>query len=88
VSVVFIQDPVAGVVYVLDPQSHSARKIVMTMREAGSPPRDIQSLAPITGNGRTDASNISSEALGSQIIEGFVVQGVRLTRLLPGGPDR
>jgi len=86
VSVVFIQDPLAGVVYVLDPQAHSARKIVMAMRETDSS-AEIPKSALIAGNGRADRSNIRSEDLGSQIIEGFVVQGVRLTRLLAAGQN-
>ena len=85
VYAVFIQDPVAGVVYVLDPQSHSARKIVMAMPETDSPPAEIKSFASTDGNGRKDANNIGSEALGIQIIEGFVVQGVRSTVIVPSG---
>ena len=82
VSAVFIQDPVAGVVYVLDPQAHSARKIVIALSETDSSP--IKSLVPIVGGGHP-ADNSKSEALGIQIIEGFVVQGTRLTRSLPVG---
>lgn len=85
VPVVFIQDPVAGVVFVLDSQLHSARKIVMAMRESNSPPAEINSRASIIGNVRPDGSTIKNEALGIQIIESFVVQGNRLTRSLPAG---
>ena len=85
VSAVFIQDPVAGVVYVLDPQSHTARKIVMAMPETDSPPAETKNSESIAGNGRKDVSNTTSEALGIQIIEGFVVHGVRSIHLLPAG---
>jgi hypothetical protein len=85
VSVVFIQDPAAGVVYVLDPQGHSARKIAMAMGEADSSPAETKKFASATENGRKDGSNIRSEGLGIQIIEGFVVHGTRLTRTLASG---
>jgi hypothetical protein len=81
--VVFIQDPVTGAAYVLDPQSHFARKIVMPMRETDRPPGAVKGLAAMVGTAGPNGGNIKSDDLGIQFIQGFMLQGSRLTRSLP-----
>ena len=71
-SVVFIQDPPAGVAYVLEAQSRIARKIALAKADAANSPLGDSPL----GN----ATNVETESLGTQIIEGLIAQGTRLTR--------
>ena len=76
---VFINDPVAGISYVLDPNSHTVRQRPIAL---GGP-----------SNGRTrqetrmragDAA-VKREELGAQVIQGITVQGKRVTRTIPVG---
>ena len=86
-QVIFINDPVAGVGYILDPGRKIARKI------AGRPGRGGGSLGGGPGGrgGRgPDSSprpypNVSTESLGSKNIEGLLVQGTRVIRTVPTG---
>jgi len=73
---VFINDPVAGINYMLDPQKHSARK--MTFR-AGGPPQ-----APPQFTKR-DSPEAKTESLGKQVIEGIEAEGTRTTVTIPAG---
>jgi hypothetical protein len=91
---IFINDPVAGVSYVLDPTRKTARKIVMPKFErgpgrGGKPPLPKELAGPKGpggGNGpRRQNANITTESLGSQNIEGVLVQGTRVTRTIPAG---
>lgn len=82
---IFINDPVAGVSYVLNPANMTYRK--MTMR-AGGPGRG----GPGPGRGGRGPGgnagtnpNVITESLGSQSIEGNLVQGTRNTRTVPAG---
>jgi hypothetical protein len=79
-AVVFIQDPAAGVVYVLEGNSRSARKIAMPDDKT---PR-VQSETP--NGGRTGSIDATTESLGPQLIEGIPAEGTRITRIRrPGG---
>lgn len=79
-SVVFIQDPTAAVVYVLEPQSKLARKRAAAVAETASQPADIQRGAP-----KTEPTSIKTEWIGTQIIEGLQAEGTRITRTLAAG---
>ena len=84
---IFINDPVAGVTYVLDPARKIARKMYRPTMQPG----------PRTGpgvrkggnaqrpNARGRDSNVTTELLGNQNIEGLLVQGTRVTRAIPAG---
>lgn len=72
-SVVIINDPVAGFAYVLDPQSQSAR------RTASLP------AALVSGASGIATAELKSQSLGSQNVEGFQVEGRRITRMVPAG---
>jgi hypothetical protein len=72
-QLVFIDDPVADVHYVLDPRNHTARK----MRRA-----------PDSAAGRTwphPSFESKTESLGKQVIEGIEAEGTRSTITIPVG---
>jgi hypothetical protein len=69
---IFINDPVAGAYYELDPRKHSARKI--TLRPGPAP------MSP-----PPSSSKAKKEALGTQVIEGVEAEGTRTTVIIPAG---
>jgi hypothetical protein len=71
-QMVFIHDPVAGVQYVLDPRSHTARK----MKSWSGP--GPQHKAP-------SSTQVKTESLGTQTIEGVEAEGTRTTLTIPAG---
>jgi len=76
---IFINDPVAGVAYVLDPVRKTARKFTLpTPRQPR--PNDGQQFQ----RGNPDP-NSSTSSLGSKTIEGVLVQGTQVTRTIPAG---
>jgi len=89
---IFINDPVAGVGYVLDPVRKVARKTTRPNLRAlprpgaggpqpGNPP---QGNRPRPNAARRDAS-ATTESLGTRNIEGILVEGTRVTRTIPAG---
>lgn len=105
---IFINDPVAGVNYVLDPARKIARKMPrprFLQRGPGGPGRGGAANGPGPGGPgrgpggnppqtgtargprpeRRQNSSVTSESLGSQNIEGHLVQGTRVTRTIPAG---
>jgi hypothetical protein len=78
-AVVIIQDPAAGVAYILDGNSRSARKIAM-------PDDKMPRAQPETTNSeRTGSIDATAESLGPQLIEGIPADGTRITRIIPAG---
>jgi len=77
-SLAFINDPVAGVSYVLDLTNHAATK-----RTLPSPPAG----APATGprRGLANSGNTKTESLGRQLISGIPADGTRTTVTIPAG---
>jgi hypothetical protein len=107
---IFINDPVAGVNYVLDPAKKIARKMlrpnIQLLRGGpGGPGRGAVTIGPgPNGPGRGPGGgppppggivgqrverkpdpNVTTESLGTQNIEGILVQGTRVTRTIPAG---
>jgi hypothetical protein len=91
---IFINDPVAGVSYVLDPVRKIARKMTRPnvrflqrrgpegeagTQQGGAPPR------PARPNARRGDANVTTESLGTQNMEGILVEGTRVVRLVPAG---
>jgi len=68
----FIEDPVAGVQYILDTRNHTAQK--MTPRSGGPPKNHLPSTA-----------QVKTESLGTKTIEGVEAQGTRSTLTIPAG---
>jgi hypothetical protein len=76
---IFINDPVAGVRYVLDPQRKTARRFSMPQ---GTPPANrVQRLRQ---RNRSNP-NVTTSSLGSKTLEGVYVQGTQITRTIPAG---
>jgi hypothetical protein len=89
---IFINDPVAGVGYVLDPVRKVARKTArpnmrpMPRLGRAEPPAGglPQGNRPRPNAGRRDAS-VTTESLGTRNMEGILVEGTRVTRTIPAG---
>jgi hypothetical protein len=77
---IFINDPVAGVNYVLNVNDHSADKLPapnvgMAMMRRSGPPVTQEVKEP----------DVKTESLGTQIIEGVQAEGTRTTVTIPAG---
>lgn len=72
-----INDPVAGVGYILDPRTHSATSLPLN-----SPPQPHQ-MGRKTG--QPGQGQVNSESLGQQVIAGVTAQGTRETMTIPAG---
>ncbi|HEX4948851.1 MAG TPA: hypothetical protein VFZ34_19395 [Blastocatellia bacterium] len=88
-EVVFINDPVAGVNYVLDARNRTARKMSARpdpTHDGRRPPSDTGRREP-PPEGRKPSSESSNgpktETLGKQIIEGIEAEGTRTTFTIP-----
>jgi hypothetical protein len=83
--IVFINDPVAGVNYALNPADKSATKSM----DRNGPPRDRGRGPRDSGPGGPPppppSSNVKSELLGKQTIEGVAAEGRRTTITIPAG---
>jgi hypothetical protein len=82
-QLIFIDDPVAGVQYVLDQRSHTARKMAAPPRDGPTrrpPPERAPARAPdkVFEEGK-------NESLGRQVIEGVEANGVRSVITIPEG---
>jgi hypothetical protein len=95
VKSVMIQDPVAGVTYMLEPHSHAARvshntafKFTLNKDGAESAAKEklmAEAMDKLKARTRGLEPNTKSEELGSQVMEGVSVQGKRVTRTIPAG---
>ena len=76
-QLIFINDPVAGVHYILDQRNHTARKMTDPQEDGNKPQRrPPHEKAP--GESKT-------ESLGKQVIEGVEAEGVRSVITIPEG---
>jgi uncharacterized protein YdeI (BOF family) len=83
---IYIDDPVAGAFYSLDPRRHYARKVARQDAidfASSGPLRSVPRQPDIyrADNGR----EYRREPLGSQEIEGFNTEGIRITEVIPAG---
>jgi hypothetical protein len=76
---IFINDPVAGVAYVLDPGNKTARKFSLRSRPSSGPSNTL-----MFQRGGSDP-NSSTTSMGSKTMEGLLVQGTQFTRTIPAG---
>jgi hypothetical protein len=67
--VVIIHDPVAGIVWILDSRSRTARRATVASTDVAS----------------TTQTAIGSDSLGSDVVAGLNVEGTRLTRVVAPG---
>jgi len=82
-QLIFINDPVAGVLYVLDQRSHTARKMAAHTGDR-SPRRPPAERAPDRAPGKAHSEG-KTESLGKQVIEGVEAEGVRSVITIPEG---
>ena len=98
-QMVFINDPVAGVNYALNPTEKTANRSTWSgrggpggggramMRQSGDapppPPRQVTVDGQVVRRGRNQ--NVKTEALGRQSIEGVPADGTRTTMTIPAG---
>jgi hypothetical protein len=91
---VFINDPVAGVGYMLDVKDKTARQIpAMKNRHhaasdqgaasASAGQSQVKTESPRTLMRQQAMANVKTEDLGTQVIDGLSVQGKRTTRTIP-----
>jgi hypothetical protein len=81
---VHIFDPVAGVIYYLNPRNHTAH---MTELQRPTPPHPPQTTGA-TANpqpARPDQPRSTHDDLGTQVVEGIEVRGTRTTITIPAG---
>ncbi len=85
---VFINDPVAGVNYALNPGNHTATKMSMHVprgQHAESNGQTAPSGGPRFRTGQRLSQNLTTESLGRQTIEGVPADGTRTTLTIPVG---
>jgi len=85
-----IVDDAAGVLYTLDPRTHTARKREMRIATNSKPANTTGTTAQQPGAQARPAATrreSRSESLGSQLIEGFNTEGTRTTTVIPAGED-
>jgi hypothetical protein len=83
VRAIFISDPVAGVSYALNPSNHTVAKLAEPARGRGS--RDGRQPPPDGARWPRVKSDIKTEPLGHQAIEGVSADGARMTEIIPAG---
>lgn len=79
--VIFLNDPVAGTHYVLDPNRKVARQLPMDRQRNRNPNAQTFS-TPFRGR---KGANVVTTDLGTQTINGVSAQGTRYTRTIPAG---
>jgi hypothetical protein len=79
---IFIDDPVAGITYALNPRNHTAEKSAALRGRGGrsGPPPE----GGFRGGNRQE-QNAKTEELGRQTIEGLPADGTRVTLTIPAG---
>ncbi len=80
---IFIDDPVAGINYALNPKNHTATKSAVAGRGRGG--RSGPAPNPGFRGGNRQEQSSKTEALGRQTIEGLPADGVRVTLTIPAG---
>lgn len=80
-----VQDPVAGTIFFLDPHNHTAHEIAPPAKLAARVPPS-QTVAPQPPiQPPPEPPNVTREDLGTQMMEGLLVQGTRTTITIPTG---
>jgi hypothetical protein len=85
-TMIMINDPVAGAHYMLNPDDKVAHKMLAHGSKDGAGPGKM---FKDKGQGRLrrqqDAANISTDSLGTKIINGVNAEGTRVTHTIPAG---
>jgi hypothetical protein len=90
--VVEIRDPVAGYSYILDEQNQVAHRFLLQLRHLGNSALRTTNdgvpaamAAPVTPRQDASMRNVTTESLGTQTMEGVLVEGTRTTLTFPEG---
>jgi hypothetical protein len=85
-SFVVINDPVAGVTYLLRPDQKTAEKMGKPFAKMEGAMRDaMRNKMSAREQQEIAKGNLQEEDLGTQTIAGVTAQGTRLTRIIPAG---
>jgi len=85
-SFVVINDPVAGVTYLLHPEQKTAEKMGKPFAKMGGAMRDaLRNKMSAREQQEIANGNLQVEDLGTQTIAGVTAQGTRFTRTIPAG---
>jgi len=79
-NLIFINDPVAGTRYVLNPDNKTARETPAHGPEGLTGERAAHMKEMMGGEG-----NVTKEELGTKTVNGFQAEGIRITRTIPAG---
>jgi hypothetical protein len=90
--VIEIRDPVSGYSYILDEQNQVAHRFAIQVRQPSESAARTANIAPAQRVSSADVSNqeparptVTTESLGTQTMEGVLVEGKRTTRIIPEG---
>jgi hypothetical protein len=81
---ILIRDPVAGTTYALNPKDHTARQFGRPVTPVPPPNPKANAPSPLPTI-RREPPDIKTEDLGTQTMEGLLVEGTRTTRTIPVG---
>ncbi len=84
-KLVEIRDPVAGVQYLLDPEHHVAYRLPFDAAPAEQPSATATQTRPASAASHQPKSERTHEYLGTQMMEGVLVEGHRTTTVYPVG---
>jgi len=90
-NVVEIRDPVAGYSYILDEQNQVAYRFVLELRRAAVAGINATSASAAEVDSRTivfpgtSRAETTKQSLGSQTMEGVMVEGTKTIRVIPEG---
>jgi hypothetical protein len=77
-QMIAISDPVGGSIYMLNPKTQVARQMPFPQARAHGNAERAQ-------RAKAENPNITTESLGTQVINGVTAQGTRTTRTVPAG---
>jgi hypothetical protein len=90
--VVEIRDPVSGYSYILDEQNQVAHRFAIQVRQPSESAVPAANIVPAQRVSSAEMSNqeparptVTTESLGTQTMEGVLVEGKRTTRIIPEG---
>jgi hypothetical protein len=93
-TMVEIYDPVAGYSYILDEQNQVAHRFALQVRRPGDSSARAVNVrsAPPASNAEVASQapgrpTVTTESLGTQTMEGVLVEGKRTTRIIPEGSE-
>jgi hypothetical protein len=91
-AVIEIHDPVSGYAYILDQQNHVAHRYALEVRQPSIRPATTAETIPpqptlkaVVPRQNTAGPDRTTESLGTQTMEGVLVEGTKTTVIIPEG---